>query len=149
VVQGAYPVSGSGSQITIPYTATAADVADTGDLFTLHFKVKAKTSTSSAISMTTVQVAAEDVTSTSGDFFVLNSAASTVVITEGDHILGDVNGDGQINLVDAVMVIRYCNNAKVFSSVEEKAADVNKDDKVTSLDALRIMQYYNGEVKSF
>jgi copper chaperone CopZ len=111
--------------------------------------VKAKTSTSSAISMTTVQVAAEDVTSTSGDFFVLNSAASTVVITEGDHILGDVNGDGQINLVDAVMVIRYCNNAKVFSSVEEKAADVNKDDKVTSLDALRIMQYYNGEVKSF
>jgi hypothetical protein len=148
VVQGAYAVSSSGSQITIPYTA-ASDISDTGTLCTLHFKVTAKAGTSSAISMTTVQVAAQDVTSTAGDYFVMNSAVSTVVITEGNRVLGDVSGDDKINLVDALFVIRYVNNVKTFSSVEKTAADVNKDGTVDLVDALLIIKYYNGEVKSF
>ena len=83
-----------------------------------------------------------------GDIFSYNSATSSVTITDQQHTLGDVSGDGKVNLIDVLYVIQYYNNTKTFTSAEKTAADVNRDGKVDLTDALKILQYYNGAIKT-
>ncbi len=151
VTQGAYTISSGGSKVTVPFTSTDT-ISSTGTLFYLNFKVISASSSStagSAANTTSVTVEPEEVTNKNSDFFICNSASSTVFITEADHILGDVNGDNKINLVDALWVICYYNKTKTLASVELTAADVNKNGTVDLVDALMIMQLYNGVIKSF
>ena len=51
-----------------------------------------------------------------------------MTITDQVHTLGDVSGDGKINLVDVLYVIQYYNNTKTFTNAEKTAADVNRDE---------------------
>lgn len=152
VTQGAYTISSGGSKVTVPFTSTDT-ITSTGTLFYLNFKVisRASSTTGSGASAntTSVTVEPEEVTNKTGDFFVYQSASSTVFITEAEHVLGDVNGDNKINLVDALWVICYYNKTKALASVELTAADVNKNGTVDLVDALMIMQLYNGVIKSF
>ena len=97
---------------------------------------------------TDVTVAIESVEDQQGDIFSYNSATSSVTITDQQHALGDVSGDGKINLIDVLYVIQYYNNTKTFTSAEKNAADVNRDGKVDLTDALKILQYYNGAIKT-
>lgn len=149
VTQGAYTYTSGGGTVSVPFTATT-DITGTGTLFYMNFKVLNQSSAAAAgTNSTSVTVGTEEVTNTKGEFFVLNSAVSTVFITEETHVTGDVNGDNQINLVDALYVIRYYNKTMSLASVELTAADVDKNGTVNLVDALRIMQYYNGVIKSF
>ena len=52
-------------------------------------------------------------------------------------MIGDVNGDGGINIVDALLVARYAVNLPV-SNFDESAVDVNCDGQVNIIDALFI-----------
>ena len=97
---------------------------------------------------TDVTVAIESVEDQQGDIFSYNSATSSVTITDQQHTLGDVSGDGKVNLIDVLYVIQYYNNTKTFTSAEKTAADVNRDGKVDLTDALKILQYYNGAIKT-
>ena len=55
---------------------------------------------------------------------------------------GDVNGDGQVNSLDGLMLMRYLNG---WSNVAiSDAMDVNGDGQVNSLDGLILMRYLNG-----
>lgn len=149
VTQGGYTYSAEGSKVSVPFTATS-DITSTGTLFYMNFKVLNLSSSATAgTNSTSVTVEAEEVANTRNEFFVMNSATSTVFITEGSHVLGDVNGDNKINLVDALYVIRYYNKQQSLATVELTAADVNKNGTVDLVDAYLIMQYYNGVIKSF
>lgn len=53
---------------------------------------------------------------------------------------GDVNGDGQITSLDAVLVLRNVANILGQADFVESAADVNGDKLVTSLDAVLILR---------
>ncbi len=66
-----------------------------------------------------------------------------------DYILGDVNLDGEINYLDAMMVLRY--DAALITLTDEKmtVGDVNKDGEVNSLDAIKILRYDAGLITSF
>jgi len=57
--------------------------------------------------------------------------------SSGNLNLGDVSGDGQINIVDALFVARYAVKLPV-SNFNVKAADVNCDNQITIVDALLI-----------
>ncbi|WP_370747458.1 dockerin type I domain-containing protein [Faecalibacillus intestinalis] len=63
--------------------------------------------------------------------------------------LGDVNGDGEINFLDAIMVLRH--DAEIIELEENqlKAADVNKDGEVNFLDAIMILRYDAEIIDSF
>jgi len=149
VTQGGYTYSAEGSKVSVPFTATS-DITSTGTLFYMNFKVLNLSSSATAgTNSTSVTVEAEEVANTRNEFFVMNSTTSTVFITEGSHVLGDVNGDNKINLVDALYVIRYYNKQQSLATVELTAADVNKNGTVDLVDAYLIMQYYNGVIKSF
>ena len=62
--------------------------------------------------------------------------------------LGDVNGDGVISNLDALLLL-YAINDKVNLSAEEFArADLNGDGQLWAAEALRILQYVSGAVGS-
>lgn len=74
----------------------------------------------------------------------------TVTVQEAvdKNSLGDVNGDGVISNLDALLLL-YAINDKVNLSAEEFArADLNGDGELWAAEALRILQYVSGVVGS-
>lgn len=57
---------------------------------------------------------------------------------------GDANGDGKINSVDALQILKYSVGTLNLNEASVKAVDVNKDGKVNSADALLILKYNVG-----
>ena len=64
------------------------------------------------------------------------------------YTLGDVNGDGDVNSLDAAWVLKY--DAEMLSVYQLGIifADVNSDGNVDSLDAARILKYDAGILES-
>ena len=58
-----------------------------------------------------------------------------------DILYGDVNGDNEVNLVDAALLQQYCNQWEV--ELDLVAADVNGDNEVNLVDAALLQQYCN------
>ena len=58
---------------------------------------------------------------------------------EPSHIPGDINGDGNVNLIDAQQLMRYVKYHDV--TVVEASLDVNGDGKVNLIDAQQLMRY--------
>ena len=53
-------------------------------------------------------------------------------------MLGDVNGDGVVNITDAIGLVNYILGKSTFE-VNELAADVNEDGAVNITDAIAIV----------
>ena len=68
-------------------------------------------------------------------------------ITVADYTKGDVDGDGVVDLADAVLVINYYVGKPVNKFVA-KAADVDGDGVIDLADAVRIVNFYVGKVQS-
>lgn len=71
------------------------------------------------------------------------------VSTASTPSLGDVNGDGSINSVDALHVLQHSVGSKTLTDEQKKRADVTKDGNVNSQDALKILQYSVGSISKF
>ena len=56
---------------------------------------------------------------------------------------GDINSDGSINIVDALLVAKFYVGSTP-SNFDKNAADVSGDNKINIVDALRIAQFYVG-----
>ena len=66
-----------------------------------------------------------------------------IVESTVNYIPGDLDGDGKINSLDGLLLLRHLNGWDVDIAVPE-AMDVNGDGKVTSLDGLMLQRYLNG-----
>ena len=64
-------------------------------------------------------------------------------------VLGDVNGDGKVNNVDAALVYAYHNKKSALTEDQLAAADVNGDGKVNNTDAALIYAYHNKKLPKF
>lgn len=64
-------------------------------------------------------------------------------------LLGDVNQDKKISLMDVKLIMKYCTGGTKLTAAQKKNADVNKDGKVNLTDAKLVMKYCNGEIKKF
>lgn len=53
---------------------------------------------------------------------------------------GDINADGKITAVDALMVLKYVAGSEELSEMRVLRADMNKDSNVTAIDARWILQ---------
>lgn len=84
-----------------------------------------------------------------------NIPSGTVTITASFEaaaaavVMGDANGDGEINYLDAMLVAQYYVGDIAEDSMSLAAADVNADGEVNYLDAMMIAQYYVGDIDSF
>lgn len=62
-------------------------------------------------------------------------------------IKGDVNGDGAIDKLDALAILRYYYGYIDFNSLEKKAANINNDKNIDKLDALAVLRDLYGYEK--
>ena len=63
------------------------------------------------------------------------------VITGKLADIGDVNGDGQITITDATLVMEYLNTGTMPVGFVRRAADTNGDGQVTYIDAVSILHW--------
>ena len=64
---------------------------------------------------------------------------------EPQVMLGDINGDGEVDIIDAGMIVQFANGINTnLSEKQLQAADVNGDGEVDIIDAGMIVQYANG-----
>jgi hypothetical protein len=68
-------------------------------------------------------------------------------VTVRDYLIGDVNGDGETDLLDAVIVL-YHSVGKPVPVFIEAAGDVNNDNEADLLDAVMILYYSVGKIPS-
>ena len=62
---------------------------------------------------------------------------------------GDVNGDGEIDILDANLVVAWYNEIRDLTDKQLAAADVNGDGEVDIMDANMIVAYYNEIIDEF
>lgn len=65
------------------------------------------------------------------------------------YVLGDVNGDGEINTRDAKLIMQYELGLVGADKLELAAADLNGDGQINTRDAKLIMQYELGLITKF
>ena len=87
-----------------------------------------------------------DVTSVAG-FEKVSVKGSTVFV--GDVILGDVDMDGDITVVDATEVQKYVAKLVNFTNDQMTAADVDHDGTITVKDATTIQKFVAHIINSF
>lgn len=62
--------------------------------------------------------------------------------------LGDVNGDGKINALDALLILQARNDLINLNAEQFTRADLDGDGELSAKEALRILQYASGAVGS-
>ena len=78
-----------------------------------------------------------------------NSAMDTVIFTTYQFQYGDVNADGEVDIVDALLTAQYYVYLDPEDFIVPEAADVNDDDYIDIIDAFLIAQYYAGIIIEF
>lgn len=66
----------------------------------------------------------------------------------GENAPGDVNGDGNVNGIDAVLILKYAANT-LQTNFNLAAADVNADGSINGVDAVLILKYAAGTISMF
>jgi hypothetical protein len=74
------------------------------------------------------------------DFFVTEPEA---------ELIGDVNGDGEATIADALLALRYVMELEELTEEQLAQADVDGDGEVTMIDCLLIQRYAMGVIESF
>ncbi len=83
-----------------------------------------------------------NVTSTPGfEKLVINRNTKVYLYSDDNVMLGDVTGDGQIDVNDVTAIQLYIAQNQSFTDKQKEAADVNKDGKISVLDVTRVQQY--------
>lgn len=77
-----------------------------------------------------------------GENYVVFSEGSKVDIPLNEHLSGDANGDGTVNLIDAIATLRYsvgnCENTL------RDGVDINSDGTVNALDVILVLRHLLG-----
>lgn len=68
----------------------------------------------------------------------------TFVAVEPEYTKGDVTGEGDVNIADALLIARYDASLEVLDETQQKAGDVTGEGEVNIADALLIARYDAG-----
>ena len=75
----------------------------------------------------------------------LNGKTAECIVNVQDSVtIGDVNGDGEVDIADAILVMKHDAGLTVIDDTFNKAADVNQDGEIDIADAILIMKYDAG-----
>jgi len=75
------------------------------------------------------------------EYVVANELKYVVVDALMDTLLGDVDGDGKVSIVDATCIQRHLAEIEILTEEQLVRADTYKDSKITILDATQIQRY--------
>ena len=107
-----------------------------------------------AINSGLCRFSAEDITVADGEFneFILDAPVASVTVVPApstELALGDVNGDGGVDSLDAAKILQYDAGLVLLTAKALERADVNKDGGVDALDASKVLQYDAGIISRF
>ena len=109
---------------------------------------KAGTWEDTTLTPTKVEIEATDVTKGSAAEPTTKPVPSTQPTTaqpatepSGNAVYGDVNGDGDITVVDATLVQKHVAQLETLSADKQILADVNEDNTISVVDATLIQKY--------
>lgn len=127
----------------------ATGSADGGMMFALMFDVLKGWGGETAVDVEIVRMLSNDGVSDGGADYdtTVAAVAGTVTVTQLYYGSGDVNLDGEVSLVDALMLFHYV-NARI-SLTEEQLAEGELTEPygaVTINDALRLFHYVNNKI---
>jgi hypothetical protein len=71
-----------------------------------------------------------------------SSAVVSVKLTNIEALLGDINNDSKIDLIDVTMALRYYNGDLTLDDEQITRGDINGSGNVTLIDAAKILKYY-------
>lgn len=77
-----------------------------------------------------------------GDNYVWFAGNNNEALPKNEHIGGDTDGDGRVDLRDVISLMRYLSGDKTFTARD--AIDVNGDGRVDVADVLYLLQYTIG-----
>ena len=77
-----------------------------------------------------------------------NYTEQAYLITSRDWQRGDINGDGQADAADALMILQHSVQLLQLNAAEQAAADTDSSMSVDALDALYVLQYSVGILSS-
>ena len=69
------------------------------------------------------------------------SAICNVTVKEDTVTKGDVNGDGQINLIDLMLGLNHLSMKKLLTGDSFEATDIDGDGNISLTDLMRILNY--------
>lgn len=84
-------------------------------------------------------------------YYVNASATDRMALLAMPEVVlyGDLNGDGELNMFDAALLIRYYNGLQELTERQMIISDVNGDGEVDMHDVILLIQYCNGLINSF
>lgn len=68
----------------------------------------------------------------------------TDVSVEGRYILGDVNSDSSVNLLDAIAIQKFSLSMVDFADIQKQCGDVDRNEAVNLLDSIMIQKFALG-----
>lgn len=72
-----------------------------------------------------------------------NLKLDNITPAEPQVTVGDINGDGEITLKDATLLLQHVNKVATLENNQLAAADINGDGEITLKDATLLLQYVN------
>lgn len=134
--------------VTISFVGTE-DTTLTGDFLTLNFGIGRNASSDAGQNTTTVKCEITELQNASESENLKKASNDCVITFEEGSKRGDVNQDGQINLIDVTYALQFYNGVRDLTTEQQALADVNGDKKVTLVDVLMLLKKCNGENINF
>lgn len=139
----------SANPFNIVWDGQDADTSN-GTVATLSFKVPKNTVKDYEITVLT-----DGVFDNAPDEIAINITNGKISVQEaagtgdGDIVLGDVNSDGEVDFIDAILLLKYDAGLITFSDTQKKNGDVNSDGEADFVDAILVLKYDAGLISSF
>ena len=134
----AMPGGSTAGNVSLTFVASGSNLlSDDGKLYSITFKVK-DTAPDGEIPLTLSGLLG-DPSGQSLEAVFVNGAAHVL-----SYKLGDVNGDGDVNVLDAILLQSIWLGDLTPTPAQFLAADVNRDGAVDANDLVLLMQYITG-----
>lgn len=125
--------------------ALAEEAAEDGVLFTATFRVADGADAEAAVTPVVKYLRSYEEQDLSFGAVDCTVAAGSVTVEAGEPLLmGDVNDDGELDTLDALLVYRAYIGLAELTEDQQLVADINEDGEWDTLDALLIYRVYKG-----
>lgn len=119
------------------HSTNSDDLSDNGTFVTLRFKLKPGAKDSSV----TLSYKKSNVFNSSFDEFDFQVVNGMVYVMNSAIMLGDVDGDGNVEIRDATWIQRHVALMEIPIEAHKATADVDGDGEITLMDATSIQRY--------
>lgn len=130
-------------------TASSTGKADGGELIRVAFKIL-KSTVGTNIDVNVYPICGNDGTGAADadgypqDYALNCTVVNGKVVAEPDGLIGDMNNDGVLNTVDALLHYACVNGARAFTDAQFELADYNRNGTIDMMDTLLLFKHVSG-----